>query len=143
MSVEESESTSQIIPPTRALHRKYIEPIIYLADRMAGADGKVVPKERRLVEELAKAANLRDFRRDRWFRNLDEQSACQAIDITLARQAAMVVLSLVLKADADRKESEHAYFTQIRNMIGADPVTVPIEFDAHKELALKYFSQGR
>ena len=61
--------------------------------------------------------------------------------MALARQGALVVLSLVLKADSDRLESEQAYFTEIRGMIGGDPVTVPIDFQDHKNLAVEYVSR--
>ena len=141
MTVEQSES--QVVHPTRALHRKYIEPIIFLADRMSSTDGQVVPKERKVVEELAKAAKLKNFRHERWYREFDDRKACQAIDVEPARQAVMVVLSLVLKADRNREESEHKYLSEIRGMIGADPVTVPVDFEEHKSLALEHLQQGR
>ena len=141
MTVEQGES--QVVHPTRVLHRKYVEPIIFLADRMAIVDGQVVPKERKLVEDLAKAAKMKNFRHERWYRDLDDRKACQAIDVEPARQAAMVVLSLVLKADKIREESEHEFFREIRGMIGAKPVTVPVDFEAHKTLAIEYLHQGR
>lgn len=135
--------SSRIVHPSRPLHRKYIEPIVYLADRMSTADGKVVPKERKLVEELARAARLGDFRHEKWYRDLTDQKACGAIDLEQARQGLLVVLSLLLKADEERRESEHQYFTRIRQMVGGDPIVVPVDLEGHKRLALEYLAQGR
>ena len=118
-------------------------PILYLADMMAASDGKVLPKERKLVEEIALAAKYKEFRHERWYREYTEVTACQAVDIEAARQALMVVLSLLLKADASRLDSEHTFFTKIRNLVGGDPITVPVEFEAHKKLALEYLTSAR
>jgi hypothetical protein len=138
MSAQGSESN--IVHPARALPRKYIEPILYLADQMSAADGKVLPKERKMVEELAKAASYKDFRHEDWYRKLSEEKACQAIAIDSARQGLLVVLALLLKADEARKDTEHAYFTKIRNLVGGDPVHVPVDLEAHKKLALEYIA---
>jgi len=133
-------SDSKVVHPPRALPRKYVEPILYLADQMSAADGNVLPKERKMVEELAKAANYKDFRHEDWYRKLNEEKACQAISIDSARQGLLVVLALLLKADENRKESEHTYFSKIRNLVGGDPVHVPIDLEAHKKLALEYLA---
>jgi len=129
---------SQIIHPARPLHKKYVEPILYLADRMSESDGKVIPKERKMVEELAKDAKVEKFRHESWYRKLTDEKACQAIDIELARQGLLVVLSLLLKADEARLDLEHTFFTKIRNLVGGDAITVPIELEAHKQLAKEY-----
>lgn len=136
-------SETNIIHPARPLPRKYVEPILYLADRMSASDGKVLPKERKMVEELARAAKYQDFRHEKWYLEFTDEKACQAINIESARQGLLVVLSLLLKADEARKDSEHSYFTRIRNMIGGDPITVPIELEAHKALAFEYMSSAR
>ncbi len=47
---------SQVIQPARPLPKKYMEPILYLADRMAEADKEVAVKERSIIEDLAQAA---------------------------------------------------------------------------------------
>ena len=138
MSAQESDS--KIVHPARPLPRKYVEPILYLADQMSAADGSVLPKERKLVEELAKAANFKDFRHEDWYRKFTEEKACQAISIDLARQGLLVVLALLLKADETRKEAEQAYFSKIRGLVGGDPVHVPIDLEAHKRLALEYLA---
>ena len=129
---------SRVAHPSRALPKKYVEPILYLADRMSEVDGKVLPKERKLVEELAKIAKYKDFRHEKWYRDFTDEKACQAINIDSARQGLLVVLSLLLKADEARRETEAAFFTKIRHMVGGDPVTVPVDFEAHKRLAIEY-----
>jgi len=143
MTSDPTEAGSNVAHPTRALPKKYVEPILYLADRMSESDGKVVPKERKLVEELAKAAKYKEFRHEKWYRDFTDEKACQAINIDSARQGLLVVLSLLLKADENRKETEHAYFTKIRHLVGGDPVTVPKDIEAHRKLALEYLSAAR
>jgi hypothetical protein len=143
MATGQSESSSKIVHPSRALPKKFIEPILFLADRMCEADGKVVPKERKLVEELAKSAGYKDFRHERWYRDFSDEKACQAINVDVARQGLLVVLSLLLKADESRKEVEHVYFTKIRTLVGGDPITVPVDFEEHKRLAIEYLSGSR
>jgi hypothetical protein len=102
-----------------------------------------VPKERKLVDELAKAAKYKDFRHEKWYRDFDDDKACQAINIDSARQGLLVVMSLLLKADTARKDVEHAYFTKIRHLVGGDPVTVPKDMEEHRKLALEYISGAR
>ena len=138
MSAEEPGNESQIIQPSKALPRKYIAPILYLADRMSSADKNVVVKERTLIEQLAEAASRKDFRSERWYKEFTQETACSVLDIDAAKRGALVVLSLVLKADSTRLESEHEYFTKIRTMLGAQPVIVPKDLEAHKQLAMKY-----
>ena len=139
----ESTPESNVAHPSRALPKKYVEPILYLADRMSESDGKVVPKERKMVEELAKSAKYKDFRHEKWYRDFTDEKACQAINIDSARHGLLVVLSLLLKADETRKETEHAFFTKIRRLVGGDPVTVPVDLEAHKRLALEYLGATR
>ena len=131
---------SNVMEPSKPLPRKYVEPILYLADRMASADKEIAPKERHIIDDLAQAANRKGFRDERWFRTLTEEAACKALDIEIAKRGALVVLALVLKADSARKPEEHQLFTRIRTKLEAPPVTVPLELDSHKKLALKYIS---
>ena len=138
MTGAEGESSNKVIEPTRALPSKYLEPIIYLADRMASADRKMVTKERSVIDDLAAAVNKKSFRSDRSFMDLDEDKACSLLDIEAAKRAALVVMTLVLKADSKRVDSEHSYFRKIRVKLGTDPVIVPVDLAAHKSLALKY-----
>jgi hypothetical protein len=133
-----SESDSNVIEPTRALAKKYVEPILYLADRMSAADKTIVVKERSIIEDMAEATNKKNFRSERGFADLTEDKACQMLDIDAAKRGALVVMALVLKADQARVDSEHEYFHKIRAKLGAEAVTVPVGLEAHKALALKY-----
>ena len=141
MTMQEFGGTSGIIHPPQPLPRKYIEPILFLAERMSMADGMMVPKERRMIENLAEAAGTADFRENRGYSNLTERQACAMLDEEEAKVGALVVISLVLKADVERKAVEQDFFHKIRNLLEAEPVTVPIELEAHKQLALQYLKQ--
>ncbi|MCH7479668.1 MAG: hypothetical protein IIA14_16400 [SAR324 cluster bacterium] len=141
MTIHEFGETSGIIHPPQPLPRKYIEPILFLAERMSMADGMVVPKERRMIEILAEAAGTADFREKRGYPNLTERRACEMLDEEEAKMGALVVISLVLKADFERKGVEQEFFHKIRKLLEAEPITVPVEFEAHKQLALQYIKQ--
>ncbi len=69
---------------------------------------------------------------------MTEESACRLLDIDAAKRGALVVMALVLKSDKNRLEAEHSFFRKIRKMLGAEPVSVPIDVETHKTLALKY-----
>ena len=140
MSAEEGAGDSNVIEPARALPSKYLEPIMYLADRMALADRKTVTKERSVIDVLAEAVNKKGFRTERSFMDLDEDKACSKLDVVPAKRAALVVMALVLKSDNERVDAEHEYFHRIRNKLGADPITVPVDLEAHRQLALKYLA---
>ena len=129
---------SQIMHPPRPLHRKYYESIFYLADRMCSADGEVAPNERRLLEELSKAAGVEDFRSRQTFRHMTIDDACSKLDIDTAKNGAMVIMTLLLKADTRRRDTEQSYFSKVREKLGAPPVHVPVSLEAHKALALEY-----
>ena len=133
---------SQITKPPRALHRKYLEPIFYLADRMCAVDGEVAPNERRVIDELSEAGGVKGFRSSPSFRHMTVDSACNSLDITTAKNGAMVIMTLLLKADTARKESEHRFFTRVRESLGMERVVVPVAFDEHKSLALAYLRNG-
>lgn len=129
---------SNVIHPARPLHRKYVEPILYLADRMAESDKELAAAERRMVDYLAENARVKDFRRQKWYRELNDKAACERLDIDTAKLGALVVLTLVLKSDVKKKPEEHSYFTRIRALLGAPPVVVPADLEAHRKLALEY-----
>lgn len=130
--------TSQIAKPPRALHRKYLEPIFYLADRMCAVDGEVAPNERRVLDELSEAGGVKAFRSSQSFRHLTVENACKALDMTTAKNGAMVIMTLLLKADAERKDAEKRFFTRVRESLGMERVVVPVDFEEHKSLALAY-----
>jgi len=131
---------SGVIHPPRPLHHKYLEPILYLAERMAKSDKELAAAERRFVDELAKAAGMKDFRTKPWYRELTDESACKKLDIDAAKRGCLVVLTLVLKADVKKKPEEHEYFHRLRVMMGAEPITVPVDLEQHKKLAMEYVS---
>jgi hypothetical protein len=89
---------------------------------------------------LAKAAKYKDFRHEKWYLDFTVEKACQAINIDSARVGLLVVLALLLKADAARQDTEHAFFTRVRQLVGGDPVTVPKDLEAHRQLAMEYIS---
>src|SRR5262245_32421124 len=129
---------SNVIHPARPLHRKYVEPILYLADRMAESDKQLAAAERRMVDELAVNAKVKDMRRQKWYRDLNDKTACERLDIDAAKLGALVVLTLVLKSDVKKKPEEHTYFSRIRTQLGAPPIVVPVDVESHRKLALEY-----
>ena len=135
MNTETVGTTTQEKP----LQKKYLPAILFLAEKMAEADKRLDKKERILIRQLADAANMSNFHHDKDFLKLNEDKACQKLDNERARKAALVVLSLVLKADGMRRPEEFKYFRHVRNKLQADPISVPTELTAHKEEALKYF----
>ena len=135
---ENPAAESLIKHPPRSLSRKSLGPILYLAERMANADEVIMPRETRIIDQLAKAAGLEKFRHEPWYLKMTEKEAIQLVSSDLAKQATMVILSLILKADMRRKDQEHAYFTNIRQQLMAEPVTVPVDLEAHTALAMEY-----
>lgn len=135
------ERDTGVIVPNRPVPRKYVLPILYLADRMASSDKNVAVKERSAIEDLAKAAGMEQFRHDRDFAALTEDAACEALELDLAKRAALVVMALVLKADGQRHHDEHEFFRKIRTRLGASAITVPVGMEAHMSLAIKYLGR--
>jgi hypothetical protein len=124
-------------PPTRALPRKYAEPILYLADRMSGM-GQAGSKERATLQHLAESAGLKDYGRQQWFRELNDQRACQRLDIESAKRGALVVLALLIKTDPQAADAHRAYFTKVRTLLGSEPITVPADVEEHRRMALGF-----
>jgi hypothetical protein len=138
MNVSGQSVQRHIEQPTHPLPRKYIEPIMYLAERMSQQDKLVPAPSPRMVDRLAEALQLKDFRRAPWFRGFNEQRACEAIDMETVKRGTLVVLTLVLKADTTRGEHAKAWFSKVREMLGTDAIAVPAELEAHLDLALRY-----
>ncbi len=134
------EIQSHVVHPARALHRKYVEPILFLAERMASVDNQIAAAERRTVDELAAKAHMPDFRTKVWFREMKDSDACAKLDIDVAKMGALVVLTLVLKSDSKKKAQEFSYFTRIRTRLGAQPIAVPADYHEHMKLALQYLA---
>ena len=139
MAAQSEPKISKVLHPPRPVSRRTAEPILYLADRMASSDQEAVPRELRMVDMVADACGLPTFRHQPWFREMTETAALERLNTELAKRAALVTLALVLKADVKRKPSEHAYFTHIREALGAPGVTVPVDLEAHRRLVLEYF----
>lgn len=137
MSTESSNGTTAQI---KAISKRYIPAILYLAERMAASDKDLASKERTVILQLAEAANMKDFRHKKEFSEMDEDKACNTLDIEPARRAALVVLALILKADGQRRPEEHDYFRRVRTKLGADSIKVPVDLEAHKEMATRFFS---
>lgn len=124
--------------PSHPIPRKYIEPILYLAERMSQQD-KISPAEGpRMVDQIAAALKVKEFRRQPWFRGMNEQRACAQIDLETVKRGTLAVLSLVMKCDTTRGENAKAYFTKVREMLEQDPIAVPAELDAHRDLVMRY-----
>ena len=140
MEIMENLEESGVIP-ARPVPKKYIPAILYLAENMSKADKEIASSERVIINELADAAKIKDFRHTKDYQALNESKAIEALEVDLARLATLVVISLVLKSDSKRKHTEHDYFTRIREKMNMAPITVPLGFEAHKSLALKYFSR--
>jgi hypothetical protein len=130
---------TNVTHPPRPVSRRTAEPILYLAERMASADDEAVPREERVIDQIADAVGMPTFRHQPWFREMTEQAAVQRLNTELAKMATLVVLALILKADVKRKPAEHAYFTHIREALGAPPITVPVDLEEHRRLAMEYF----
>ena len=129
---------SNLKQPQHPLRKNQVLPILFLADKMAKVEGSVVREEESVIDTLADAAEMADFRNERGYRLFGENEACNALKAELARTGAMVLMSLVLKGDCERAQAEHEFFTRIRTKLNAEPVTVPIDLEAHKQLALSY-----
>ena len=129
---------SNVKQPQRPLREEVVLPILFLADRMAKVDESAVREEASVIDTLAEAAEMGDFREEPGYRLFGEDEACDALNAESAKTGALVLMSLVLKADCERAEPEHEFFTKIRTKLNAEPVTVPINIKAHRRLALSY-----
>lgn len=126
------------MPPTPPEPDCFLMAMFYLAEEMAQADGVRAISEQQTIDGLAGLAGVPEFRSHPWYRALNEDLACAMLQGELLQMATLVLLSLVLKADGKRLRTEHDYFTRIRQRLGAAPITVPINVDRHRYLALKY-----
>lgn len=129
--------------PKRAMSRIIWGPVFYLAHKMARSDNETLRKEIRIVDELAKAAGLSDYRNHEWYSRLTEKKALEALQGVEGQRCLMVVLTLVLKADGNKRPEEHQYFRSIREKLGAPPIRVPVNFYDHKRLAMEYAQPRR
>ena len=137
--VDQAESSkSGIIHPSHAASRRVLGPVFYLAHKMARSDNEALRKETKIVDDLAKRAGVADYRIQKWYTELTEEKAIAALSGDEAKRCCMVVLTLVLKADGEKKPEEHAFFSKIRTSLGAPPIVVPVSLEDHKKLAYEY-----
>ncbi|MDH5751589.1 MAG: hypothetical protein OEZ59_04140 [Deltaproteobacteria bacterium] len=139
--------------PQHAIPKKYLEPIFFLAGKMAEKtdleefDGIAevshdqISDDERMVDRLAKLAGLENIKKQRWFRELDEKKACERLDIETAKMAALVIITLVMKVDTDKGEKAKTYFSKVRKLMESNPIAVPAELAEHQRIARK-FLQG-
>jgi hypothetical protein len=134
----EKQTQAHIETPAHPVPHRYLEPILYLAERMVQSDRIEPIPEKRMVDELAKAVGYENIRRQPWYRSLDDKKACEQLDLATTKKAALVVMALVLKADTNRGDPAKEFFRKMRETMGADPVVVPGDLEEHKKLALRY-----
>ena len=92
------------------------------------------------VDALAEATGFHDIRRQRWYRELNDDKACNMIDLEAVKRGALVVLTLVMKSATTRGEAAKAYFSKIRNLLEAAPLPVPSDIGEHTQRPLRYLS---
>ncbi len=141
MNISDIVSMSQVERPSHPLPRRYIEPIIFLAHRMAAMDKLTPPPEPRMVDQLTDMSHVETPKDQRWFRDLNDNVACDKLDLDTVKRGALVILCLVMKADTEIGDEAKAYFSKIRGLLEAEPVTVPVELDDHKKLAVSYLRE--
>ena len=124
--------------PAHPVPRGYFEPIFYLMTRMEASERKHPAPEKKALEDLAVVMGIEGYKDKRWFRDLNEDKACERMDLETAKRATLVILAYVLKVDTTGGDAPKAYFSKVRKKIGADPVAVPAELGEHRELILKY-----
>lgn len=124
--------------PAHAIPRKYLEPILYLAEELRRRDPLKPVPAKLAIDELAEVLGVSRFREQRWFRELSETRACALLDQAVAKDAALVTLTYVMKTDTNRGDGVRERFTKIRQRLEAEPVKVPSERDAHRALVLRY-----
>jgi hypothetical protein len=124
--------------PAHPIPRKYVEPVMYLVERMSQQDRVVPPTGKRIADQLAEALQMKDFRRQPWMRQMNDQQACAMLDLETVKLGALVVLSLVMKADTTRGEAAKAYFSKIRQLLQMEPISIPADLEAHKAIAFAF-----
>ena len=124
--------------PNHPIPRKYVEPILYLADRMGQQDRLQPPPAKRVLDELAELVNAKDFRRQPWYRQMNERKAVEMLDLETTKRAALVVMSLVMKLETTRGDAAKQFFTRVREMMGAEAISVPSDVAEHRDIAFGF-----
>ncbi|MDH4246785.1 MAG: hypothetical protein OEW39_03110 [Deltaproteobacteria bacterium] len=135
-----AENTIRINYPANAIPKKFHEPILYLAERMAMTGAPEEPHATRVVDQLAALVGITQIRKQRFYRELNERKACEKLDIDSAKIAALVVLTLVLKMDTNRGDAPKAFFSRMRKLLKCDPIAAPADIEEHKAIAIKYLA---
>ena len=138
MSALRSVPARPIEYPQHAVRSECVEPILYLAERMAAYDPTTPPPPQPMVERLAELAGQRGFRGQASFRRLSEDTACALLITEWARKGALVAVSLVMKADTTAGPAARAHLTRLRERLGCAPIAVPAKLEEHLALALAY-----
>jgi hypothetical protein len=124
--------------PLHALPRKFIEPILFLGDRLTHVGNRTMREAKAALNEIARSTGLADYAEQRWFRDLSDQKACEMLDIDTAKRGALVLLALLIKLDPESGDAHRTFFTRTRTRMNADPVTVPVSIDQHRRLVDSY-----
>ena len=124
--------------PLHALPRKFIEPILFLGDRLTHVGNRSMRDAKAALVEIARSVGLADYADQRWFRDMSDQRACELLDVDTAKRGALVLLALLIKTDPESGEAHRSFFTRIRTRLNADPVTVPVSLDQHRRLVDSY-----
>lgn len=133
-----AETRQPVEHPEHAVRREFLEPILLLAERMVATDPLQPRPERSVVDRLAGLCGLRGFREQQSYRRLSEATACAQLTTERSRKGALVVLALALKSDTNGGEAARAYFSQVREWLGLEPIAVPANTEEHWGLALSY-----
>jgi len=133
-----TDAPTKVTWPTKAIPSKFVEPILYLAEKMARTGALDEMSNTRMVDKLAALVGVVGVRKQRWYREYNERKACEKLDIDTAKTAALVVLTLVMKVDTDMSEAPKSFFSRMRKMMNCDPIAVPSSLEEHVNLAAKF-----
>lgn len=129
-------------PTVSPLPREAVQAVLFLADKLALAQQQAVARDLRMVDALADAAGMATFRHQPWYRDLTEAGAVMRLRGERAKRVALEALALVLKTDLAGHPEEKAYFTELRLAMGAPPVRVPANLEAHKRRVFAHLRPG-
>ena len=124
----------------RPLPPEVVQAILFLADRFSLAQERAVARDQRIVDMLADAAGMGNFRHQPWYRDLTEPGALMRLRSERAKRAALETLALVLKTDLTGHPAERAEFTRLRLAMDGPPVHVPAHLEAHRRRVLRYLA---
>ena len=135
-----SEAPTKVTWPTKPIPGKFVEPILYLAEKMARTGALDEMSNTRMVDKLAALVGIEGVRKQRWYREYNERKACEKLDIDTAKTAALVVMTLVMKVDTDMGDAPKSFFSRMRKLMNSDPIAVPADVQEHIHLATKFLA---